>query len=316
MKSRVLFVCAALSLTAGCGAGDAIPEAIGVAASSGSSPPAVPSTYVSTSPNTIAASSSNTVTAPFQSGDETATYYVPSATTQISNNPGTPNGAMDQISTSNTVTIASDANDNISSVAFNISTGGISFTPTFTGSAISYSSPFIEGTNGNTPGPSDVQFFAQALSYSGWGVWDSEPSTGVQYSGVFTFGIATQPSSVPTTGTATYNGLTGGTGTNGPNSAFVFLGTAQVIADFSSHSVNTTFSALTESNLTTSAQTSIPDITGAATISGNEYTGSISGGGLSGKQSGFFYGPSAQETAGIWNATNGSTVLIGSYAAK
>ena len=316
MKSKIVFVIAAVGFTSGC-AGHGIPEEIGIVDTpSGSNTPAIPATYVSTSSNNIASSSSNTVVAPFQAGDTTATYYVPSATTQIAGSGSLAQGAIQAISASNTVTIATDAADNIDSVKFNISTGNISFTPTFDGSAITTNSPFIQGTNGATPGPNGVSFLADAYSYSGFGIWASDPSTPVQYTGAFAFGIATQPSAVPTTGTATYNGVTGGAGTNGPNSAFSFGGNAQVVANFATQSVSTTFSSITEFNLATGAQTSFPTITGSASISGNQYTGPITGGGLTGSLHGAFYGPSAQETAGVWQGINGTSVLIGGFAAK
>ena len=62
--------------------------------------------------------------------------------------------------------------------------------------------------------------------------------------------------------------------------------------------------------------TSLPNLNGSAAMTGNAYAGTISGGALSGTINGNFYGTAAQETAGVWQASGGGNLWVGSFGAK
>ena len=163
---------------------------------------------------------------------------------------------------------------------------------------------------------------AQALNWSAFGLWsyayENDPhGNGAGQSYAFAFGNLTPAASVPATGSATYSGTTMGMGGGpGENSLYALQGNAKIVANFSAQSVVTNLTNLTIQNIYTNATGSLPDLTGTSTISGNAYSGPIAGTGLTGSVKGNFFGPAAQETAGVWQASGGGSAWLGSYGAK
>ena len=135
--------------------------------------------------------------------------------------------------------------------------------------------------------------------------------------GVMAGGVETPISAVPTTGTATYNGTTLGVGATGAT-AFALSGNAQIVANFTNQAVTTTFSNIVTQNIVGGAMGTLPDLTGSATLRGNKYQGPIGNGAFVGTTNGTLYGPNAEETAGVWNVSNGftHTTAMGSFGAK
>jgi hypothetical protein len=132
---------------------------------------------------------------------------------------------------------------------------------------------------------------------------------------------------MPASGTATFNGATIGVGgATGGSTAYSLVGNAQIIANFATQSVTTnltnlstlilSINNLSTQTISTNAVGSLPNLSGTSTISGNAYAGPIAGTGLTGTIKGNFYGPAAQETAGVWQASGGGNAWIGSYGAK
>ena len=162
----------------------------------------------------------------------------------------------------------------------------------------------------------------QGLNYSAFGLWavsyENDPTgNGAGRAYPFAFGNLTPSPSVPVTGSATFNGTTIGLGGGGgANSLYALQGNAQIVANFSTQSVAAKFTNLTTQNIYTNATGTLPDLTGASTITGNAYSGPITGTGLTGSLSGHFYGPAAQETAGVWQASGGGNSWMGSFGAK
>jgi len=226
-----------------------------------------------------------------------------------------------------TITISTDSSGNLSGVA--IPSGGIHHT--LSGAGAPYRSLSSSDTLYNfyilndalydlySGGYSLSQVAAsQTLSSSAYGFWATtlQPPS---HTGTFAFGNATPAASVPSVGSATFNGSTMGVGgmTDG-SAAFAVNGSVQVIANFATQTVTTNLTAFSAVNAcyTSSAKASLPDLNGTSTMTGNSYAGSIVGGALTGTINGNFYGPAAQETAGVWQASGGGTVWIGSYGAK
>jgi hypothetical protein len=146
----------------------------------------------------------------------------------------------------------------------------------------------------------------QSLSASAYGIWGSNDGFNASRIGGFAIGSLTPSASVPTTGSATFNGSTVAISANDVNT---FVGSAQIIANFSANTVTANLT-----NFSGQGGATLPNLTGIASISGNAYAGSISGTGLTvtGTINGNFYGSAAQETAGVWQIPG----LTGSYGAK
>ena len=158
---------------------------------------------------------------------------------------------------------------------------------------------------------------AQSLNYAAYGLWASGDTAASGRAGTFAFGNLTPGASVPTTGSATFNGTTTGVGgATGGSTVYALQGNAQIIANFATQSVTTNLTNLGTQNISTNATSSLSNLTGTSSISGNAYAGPIAGTGLTGTINGNFYGPAAQETAGVWQANGGGISWIGSYGAK
>lgn len=161
------------------------------------------------------------------------------------------------------------------------------------------------------------QGVSAGLSYSAYGLW-AENTHGASYNvGVFALGSETTAAQMATLiGTASYSGSTLGFGTNG-SAPFTFSGTAGMSVNFSTATVTN----LTLSNFTTqdvndaNAGPTLPNLAGAGAIVGNKYSFAITGGALNGSAAGAFYGPTANETAGVYQAGGGGISLLGSYGA-
>jgi hypothetical protein len=261
----------------------------------------------------------------------TVTYQSASATARVTN-AGVGGVAAAASGQGATITITTNANG-VTSAAFNIPTTGTTFTQQFGSSVWDYGGPFFM----NSPNTSQLaatlsQIFgfpntsgavitqstgAQTLNYAAYGLWASGDTATTGRAGTFAFGNMTPTASVPATGSATFNGTT--TGVCGPTSGstvYALQGNAQLIANFSTQSVTTNLTNLSTQNISTNAVSSLPDLSGTSTISGNAYAGTISGTSLTGTINGNFYGPAAQETAGVWQASGGGNAWLGSYGAK
>jgi hypothetical protein len=226
-----------------------------------------------------------------------------------------------------TVTLTTDASGNLSfvdilagKVQHNVAAGA-------TGNGLSLASParldFTFQLNDTLAFPNEETYTisqvaaGQGLSSSAYGIWAVSGKTLPGDVGLFAFGNLTPATSVPNTGSATFNGIAiGAGGATNVGATYYLQGNAQIIANFGSQTVTTNLTNFVASSYATTAKTSVPDLTGASTIAGNAYTGPLSGGGLVGTIKGNFYGPAAQETAGVWQATGGGNTWIGSYGAK
>jgi hypothetical protein len=225
-----------------------------------------------------------------------------------------------------TITLSTDAKGDLTTVV--IPAGGIN--NTFSGGAgskLSDSNTLYFGyqLDDFTQFTNEVSYtISQAatgagLTASAFGEWFSNGNTLPGNAGVIAFGNLTAPGSVPATGSATYNGNTIGMGGAADGSSvFTVMGNAQIIANFATQNVTTNLTALTAGNVAFASKTvpSVPDLSGMSALSGNAYSGPIAGGGLTGTINGNFYGASAQETAGVWQASGGGIAWIGSFGAN
>jgi len=304
-----LAMSAALALTA-CGGGGG-----------SSSPPKIAAPQLTTNPNAIPVS--------WQSPGTTVTYAVDSSSVAIATSGlSAPNiSSAGNASGVGQVTITTDASGNLSTVAFNIPTPTTPFVQTYTAANLQSLPSFSLSVLANAISailntPNSSGFIALGpktvgLNYSAYGLW-AQNSGGSGLFGAVGIGSQTPAASMPQTGTATYNGQTvGAAALNDGSGSAALAGNIQLTANFAAKTVSTNISGVQVQDLSTAAVTAIPtNFAGNATIVNNHYTGSLSGGQLSGTSTGTFYGPAAQETAGTWQMTGGGMTAIGSYGAK
>jgi hypothetical protein len=256
---------------------------------------------------------------------KTTVAYPAAAVTAIGASKGMGNVTIAAAGQGASVTLRTDASGNLSSVV--IPAGSIDHTVSTASAGLNLTSPgtldFTFQLN-DTLAFTDEQTYTlsqvaagQGLTSSAYGLWASTGKTLPGDAGAFAFGNLTPATSVPTTGSATYNGFTIGAGgaING-GATYSLKGNAQIIANFASQTVTTNLTNFVTGSYTTTAKISVPDLAGTSTITGNAYTGPISGGGLTGTINGNFYGSAAQETAGVWQASGGANAWIGSFGAK
>jgi hypothetical protein len=228
--------------------------------------------------------------------------------------------------TGSTVTLTTDGSGRLSSLTLNITNGGATFSQTYAGTqfqslagalTLSQLASAIEQVGFLNAGTTGIVFQGanQGLSYSAFGAWASDDGGGAFRIGNFAIGKETAPAAVPVTGSANYSGATTGVGSSTGGAYFAFTGNAAITANFLSGAVTTTFSGLTTQNLQTDALGVLPNQTGGGVIAGNKYSTNIAGGGMAGTANGTFYGPTAQETAGVWRSGGGGTAVIGSFGA-
>jgi hypothetical protein len=271
---------------------------------------------------------------PFQAANTTVTYSAPAAGGPVSSSAaftagtglGVPGIAAGD-TVGNTVTLKTNPDGTLATIAINIATGngGPTVSQTFAGA--------VQGTttipvtqlaailSAISTAPATVanavyQGVAAGLSFSAYGTWLQSIGGGSYNVGMYAFGNETAV--MPAAGTATYKGSTLGFGSNGA-APFVFTGQAQMAVNFATNTVT----SLQFTNLTTmdvndnNPGPALANLTGTGGIVGNKYTFAIGGGALAGAVNGMFFGTTANETAGTYNAANvGKTLtILGSFGA-
>jgi hypothetical protein len=253
-----------------------------------------------------------------QPSNATRTYRVSSAATSFDNLTGISSASVEQTGQGSTVTISTDAQGIVSVVELNILTGGVVvFHETFSGtqpanitldSLVQRMRLVADGSVGSA----DVVI--DTLESSLFGAWIVHEVGGDFDMGAFAGGKETPLASVPTSGSATYTGPTFGMGATGTN-LFALSGSIRIDADFAGQDVTSTISDIATKSIDSGASGTLADLSGSGNITGNNYATTLSGGALSGALTGTFYGPNAEETAGVWAVSGGSTTAVGSFDA-
>ena len=141
--------------------------------------------------------------------------------------------------------------------------------------------------------------------YQTFGTWLTGAGTGSGKAGNYSIGSPTTGASIPTTGTATYTGATGG----------------RYAANYATRSVAlTSTSSVASRDLVSQSSMNAINFTGTMTYAAatNALTGAITTtGGMNGTANGQFYGPSANELGGSFTAAGGGLELLsGAFGAK
>lgn len=162
------------------------------------------------------------------------------------------------------------------------------------------------------------------LSYTRFGTFfASGPTTGFE-GHAFVFGVQTRADDVPTTGTASYTGVAGGSAIMAAGGASVpIIGTSSLVADFGSASIATALNLFLAP--VGGAQTPLDTLAGTGTIGTilPGFVGSLAGSGsVAGTFAGAFFGPQAAEfgydflIGGINGAGLGFTAVGGAAGRK
>lgn len=223
-----------------------------------------------------------------------------------------------------TVTISYRGNDTIEQISITTPTTTVTWDED-NGAIIDDSDVVVTMTNATD---TDIGIIANTndpninWQYQTFGVWETgrgEPSGTL---GAATVGVPTAGSAIPTTGSATFTGLSGGvyvdaTGTND------YITASSVTADvnFLNRSVALSTADTTKVNTITAAESPAPNLNMAGTLNyaagSNAFSGNVSATGLTGSSSGQFYGPNAEELGGVFRLEGaGEETYIGGYGAK
>jgi hypothetical protein len=144
-------------------------------------------------------------------------------------------------------------------------------------------------------------------NYQSFGVWTTGAGSGSGTFGAASVGSATPAGSIPTSGSATYNGYAGGRHVASDGTYYYTLASMTTSANFATRQLSfaTPYTEQT-GDFVTSATNSSLNMTGTLSYApgSNQFSGSIStDGGMTGTATGRFYGPSAQEIGGTFSAT-------------
>ena len=164
-----------------------------------------------------------------------------------------------------------------------------------------------------------------AWNYQSFGYWLTFPSSTTALAGATSFGNVTPVAGIPTSGTATYHGLSSGAYVDPSGAVFVHAAQMQSTVDFgAARSVAFSTTNTTLSPINTASPTPFPalDLTGNLTITpgSNQFTGAVTAPGtpaLSGTATGRFYGPTAQEIGGVFSLKGtGPQTMLGGFGGK
>jgi len=197
------------------------------------------------------------------------------------------------------------------------------------------SSSLLKGASTATAGT--FRLTASNVNYTALGLWEVDGTIGTTpaiFLGTFVTGYETPVSAVPTSGTATYSGINNVTGIvasyqSGQLARASLLGNGSFSADFGAAKLTGTLTNMTviTANPTATA-TPWNNVSVTASIAGNHFNGSATAaapsavtnytltGGAAGNFNGGFYGPNADELAGVWSLTDSSHVVTGVAVGK
>ncbi|MEM8987259.1 MAG: transferrin-binding protein-like solute binding protein [Pseudomonadota bacterium] len=256
------------------------------------------------------------------------------AMSAISFNVDTGSGAPSNVSTTS-VGFSSPA-----SILYNAAAD--SFTVTFASGGVNFEETFASGDRVSADGAAFQQFVSNGsellfidpativaierdsggaiisqstLVYSAFGAWASSGAASADATlGYWAFGVETE--TMPTTGTAQYEGLAIGALTTA-DAVYDISGGFGITADFSTGDIGVGAVFLRENALGGSAPEQWLEMVGTGSItSGVSFSGTTSvetDTSYSGAFEGQFYGPAAAEAAGTWSLGNTTETAVGSF---
>jgi hypothetical protein len=223
--------------------------------------------------------------------------------------------------------------------SFNLKIPSLGVDLNFTSPSLLKGASTVSATSDGSNGTGTFRMTTSNVSYAALGFWEVDASSpNTIFAGAFITGYETPLSAMPTTGTATYGGTHNVsaqiTTLSGGFSRAQVLGDANYSANFGTGSLTGTFTNFliqaigTNTSVTTPASaTPWNNVSVSASIAagtnrfgGSVTAGSVPGGGggtfnvtvgTTGKIDGAFYGPAADNLAGVWSLKDSSHVVIG-----
>ena len=211
--------------------------------------------------------------------------------------------------------------------------GGASFSEQFSaadlttnaavpGTSATLLSGYKTATDGSVRTLTILDTASSSLNYSSLGAWEYAPIAGANSTNAawFAFGVATRPTDIPLTGTATYNGLMVGRYADGA-ALWTVGANANAAADFANRSIvlNTSDTQLNNQTGTLAAPTLNLSGTLSYAAGANKVTGALTTqAGLTGTANAQFYGPAAAELAGAFFVGDSANTkqMTGSFGVK
>ena len=159
--------------------------------------------------------------------------------------------------------------------------------------------------------------------YQTFGLWETGLDTGSGTVGAISVGAQTAASAIPTTGVATFIGISGGIYLNEAGTKnYITASALTAEVDFLGRTIDLSTTATEKLDSVTGLTTLDPSLNMQGTLSYtptvNSFTGDVATtGGLTGTSTGQFYGPAAQELGGVFSLTGaGMENYAGGYGAK
>lgn len=254
------------------------------------------------------------------------TSVLPGSTMEVAFTTSAPGSTVASVSPasagSGSVTLTVDGSGNVTALTINGAQSAVSFSAA-NGSTFASTGGITAAASGNRESFAvGAAVGTLGYNYQTFGAWVTGLGTGSGNAGAISAGAVTPVSSVPTTGTATYNGTAGGIYVDTSGATYLAAGSSTLNANFANHSVSYSTSGTTA--VAAATGTALPDpsvlnMQGTLTLAAgaNAFSGAVSTSTLSGTASGQFYGPNANEVGGTF-ALKGSGVssYLGAFGAK
>jgi hypothetical protein len=222
---------------------------------------------------------------------------------------------------STAVTLSYASNGTINGLSVTTSNGTIDWS-TSDGDAIDSSGGVVTAVSagGNqTAAFNDPNNSSSGWNYQTYGVWTDIVSSATFNVGLVSTGLPTAGSSIPTTGTANFLGQTEGFYVDAGGNLYSTQADVNVAANFTGRSLAFTSSnsqKMDLSDVVTSASNLNMNGTLTYSAGNNEFTGTVTATGLTGTNTGRFYGPHAEELGGVFSLTgSGVQYYSGAYGA-
>ncbi|WP_170611133.1 transferrin-binding protein-like solute binding protein [Ruegeria arenilitoris] len=154
------------------------------------------------------------------------------------------------------------------------------------------------------------------LEHQTFGVWLNGATASSGTAGVGSYGVRTAASDVPSSGEATYEGISTGFARLDDGNAYVTASEIRVSTNFSTATINSTGTVVGSLDDGEERSASELNFAGTGNVSGNSFAASVSGEDVTGTANGIFYGPNAAEVGGTFRTEGTGITYIGSFGAN
>lgn len=220
---------------------------------------------------------------------------------------------LSAVTTNSSVTMTFDSNGDATGLAITTPLSSVSFS-TANGDMFGNIYPELIGVASQDASKAALAADPYYLGwdYQSFGIWFTNDLWGEGTVGVMSLGAPTSGDAIPTSGTATYLGMTGGMYLDPAGNQYFTFSDMTVDANFGTRSLAfATSDTYISQDLIVDVSAPELDLTGTLTYSAgtNSFSGTVDNGdALSGTANGRFYGPVAEELGGVFALTSGNGV--------